>query len=97
MVQDFYDYKEALKLGQKDYRAKTAKGESPYLPALDEIIPPERALTGIRLGVLQIPVWFIVGTKTSGRLNAFAANFLPLLDEGTEFADKWEEIGRAHV
>ena len=37
MVQDFYDYKEALKLGQKDYRAKTAKGESPYLPALDEI------------------------------------------------------------
>ena len=97
MVQDFYDYKEALKLGQKDYRAKTAKGESPYLPALDEIIPPERALTGIRLGVLQIPVWFIVGTKTSGRLNAFAANFLPLLDEGTEFADKWEALYRSHI
>jgi len=96
MQQELY-YKEAVKLGQKEVRSRLAKNENPYLPALDEIIPPERALTGIRLGVLQIPVWFIVGTKTAGRLNAFAANFLPLLDEGTEFADKWEALYRSHI
>ena len=96
MQQEIY-YKEALKLGQKEVRARLAKDEDPYLPALDDIIPPEKALTGIRLGVMQIPVWFIVGTKTSGRLNAFAANFLPIIDEGTEFADKWETLYRSHI
>ena len=96
MQQELY-YKEALKLGQKEVRAKIAKNEDPYLPALDELIPPEKALTGIRLGVLQIPVWFIVGTKTSGRLNAFSASFFPLLEEGTEFADKWEALYRSHI
>ena len=97
MQQDFYDYKEALKLGQKEYRARTAKGEDPCLPALDAIIPPEKALTGTNLGVIQIPVFFIVGTKTAGRLNAFASNFMPLLDESTEFADKWESLYRSHL
>ena len=96
MQQELY-YKEAVKLGQKEVRARLAKDEDPYLPALDKIVPPEKALTGIRLGVVQIPVWFIVGTKTSGRLNAFAANFLPIIDEGTEFADKWETLYRSHI
>ena len=96
MQQELY-YKEALKLGQKEVRARLAKNEEPYLPALDDIIPPEKALTGVPLGVMQIPVWFIVGTKTSGRLNAFAANFLPIIDEGTEFADKWEALYRSHI
>ena len=96
MQQELY-YKEALKLGQKEVRARLAKNEEPYLPALDDIIPPEKALTGVPLGVMQIPVWFIVGTKTSGRLNAFAANFLPIIDEGTEFADKWETLYRSHI
>ena len=96
MQQELY-YKEAVKLGQKEVRARLAKDEDPYLPALDDIIPPEKALTGVPLGVMQIPVWFIVGTKTSGRLNAFAANFLPIIDEGTEFADKWETLYRSHI
>ena len=46
---------------------------------------------------MQIPVWFIVGTKTGGRVSAFAANFMPVLDEGTEFADKWEALYRSHI
>ncbi len=47
--------------------------------------------------MVQIPVWFIVGTKTGGRVSAFAANFMPVLDEGTEFADKWEALYRSHI
>lgn len=97
MQQDFYDYKEALKLGQKEYKAKLAAGENSFLPVLDELIPAEKSLTGIRLGVIQIPVWFIIGTKTRGRVNAFASNFMPILEEGTEFADKWEALYRAHL
>ena len=96
MPQELY-YKEALKLGQKEYRSAVAANINPYLPVLDEIVPPEKALTGIRLGVVQIPMWFVVGTKTGGRVNAFSKSFLPLLDEGTEFADKWEALYRTHL
>ena len=96
-MQPELNYKEALKLGQKEVKAKTAKNESPYLAVLDEIIPPEKALSGISLGVIQIPMWFIVGTKTAGRVNAFASNFMPLLAESTEFAAKWESLYRSHM
>ena len=96
-MQPELNYKEALRAGQKEVRAKTAKNESPYLPVLDKIIPPERLLSGISLGVIQIPVWFIVGTKTEGRVSAFASNFMPLLEETTEFAAKWENLYRAHL
>ena len=96
-MQPELNYKEALKLGLKDVRSKTAKNENPYLSVLDELIPPEKAHSGIDLGVIQIPVWFIVGTKTSGRVNAFASNFMPILDESTEFAFKWESLYRSHM
>ncbi|MBQ6152892.1 MAG: BMP family ABC transporter substrate-binding protein [Ruminococcus sp.] len=96
MQQELY-YKEALKLGQKEVRSKNAKNENPYLPVLDDIVPPERSMAGSHLGVIQIPVWFIIGTKTGGRVNAFTTDFLPILDEGTEFADKWEALYRSHL
>ena len=96
MPQELY-YKEALKLGQKEYRNAVAENIYPYLPVLDKIVPPEKALTGIRLGVVQIPMMFVVGTKTGGRVNAFSKSFLPLLEEGTEFADKWEALYRSHL
>ena len=96
-MQPELNYKEALKLGQKEVKAKTAKNESPYLAVLDEIIPPEKSLSGISFGVIQIPMWFIVGTKTAGRVNAFASNFMPLLAESTEFAAKWESLYRSHM
>ena len=96
MQQELY-YKEALKRGQKEYRARIAKEEDPYLPVMDSFVPPEKSVKGIRLGVIQIPVNHILGTKTAGRTNAFAANFMPLLEEGTEFADKWEALYRSHL
>ncbi|MBR5430233.1 MAG: BMP family ABC transporter substrate-binding protein [Firmicutes bacterium] len=74
-----------------------AKGLSPCLPVLDDFIPAERSAQGIDLGVMQIPSEFIVGTKTRGRVNAFAPNFMPMLDEGTEFATKWQRLCEAHL
>ena len=96
MPQQFF-YKEALKLGLKEVRIRTSKGLNPYLTALDDIVSPKRALNGIRLGIVQIPVWFIVGTKTGSRTNSFAANFMPVLEENTEFSNKWEALYRSNL
>lgn len=92
-----YYYKEAQRLGQKEYRACVARGQSPCLPVLDDFIPPERSAAGLDLGVVQIPTEFLVGVKSRGRVNAFAPNFMPILEEKTEFAAKWESLCRAHL
>ena len=90
-------YRDALKLAQREYRACVAAGKDPCLPVLDDIIPTERAATGINLGLVSIPAELIVGTKTRGRTNAFARNFMPLLAENSEFAQKWERLCQSHL
>ena len=55
-------YREALKLGQRDYRACVAAGRSPCLPVLDDFVSPERSAKGTELGIVQIPMERIVGT-----------------------------------
>ena len=90
-------YKEALKLGQKEKRHLVSRGQYPYLSVLDDMMSKERLNTGKYIGVMQIPAEFIVGTKTEGRTNAFAANFMPLLEDGSEFAYKWKALCNAHL
>ena len=92
-----YYYKDAQKQGQKEFRACTAKGLYPYLPALDEILPIEKLNQGKPLGTIQIPMDFIVGAYSGGRKKSFARNFMPLLEEDSEFADKWRSLCRAHL
>ena len=91
------DYKEALKAGQKAYRACVARGQSPYLAVLDDILVNVKIVTQEPLGLVNIPAERIVGTKTSGRHTAFAPNFMPLLGLDTEFADKWSHLCDAHL
>ena len=95
-MSEFY-YEDALKRAQKEYRACVGRGVSPYLPVMDDRVPAQASLRGIDLGVVQIPSEFIVGTKTRSRENAFAANYMPLLEQRTEFADKWQQLCRAHL
>ena len=90
-------YKDAQKLAQKEFRACTAKGEYPYLPALDQFLPVERFNRGVSLGTVQIPMEFIAGTRTGGRTQAFARNFMPLLEEGSEFSEKWKRLCQSHL
>lgn len=90
-------YKEALKQGQKEKRHLISRGQYPYLPVMDEMMSKERLNTGKYIGIMQVPAEFIVGTKTEGRTNAFAANFMPLLEDGTEFAYKWKDLCNAHL
>lgn len=86
------DYNKALKAGEKEYRSCLAKGIYPYLPVLDDILSHEETDAQISLGLVQIPMRSIVGTYSSGRTTAFARNFMPILDNGSEFAMKWAEL-----
>ena len=90
-------YREALKKGQKEKRNRLGDGLNPYLPALDDIVSSDKIVTEVNLGVMQIPTEWIVGTKTASRANAFAANFMPLLEANTEFGIKWKSLCESHL
>ncbi len=87
MHQDHYFYtrREGLRIAN-DLRAR---GIDPALPVLNEILPNINKLSQVPLGLCQIPLNMIEGTVTSGRTLAFTRGFYPLLDVGTEFANKW--------
>ena len=87
-----YDYTGALRQGRKQYQASVAKGEYPYLPVLDDILANADIVSEVNLGLIDVPLSKIVGTKTKGRTEAFAGNFMPLLGEKTEFGAKWARV-----
>ena len=91
------EYAEALKKAQKEFRACTARGEYPYLPALDDFLPKEEQLNTANLGTVQVPMEFIAGSKSGGRTQAFARNYMPLMNEDSEFASKWTRLCQAHL
>ena len=90
-------YKDALRLGQKEYKSAVAKGGSGSLPALDDILSGVKTAGMVDLGLVQIPADRIVGTKSPGRVAAFAPNFMPILEDNTEFAQKWKNLCEAHL
>ena len=83
------DYVKARKLGEKSYRHELTRGRYPYLPALDEMLPNRQTLKEEAIGVCEIPIYLICGTLTKGRQEAFAKNYMPLLEPESEFAAKW--------
>lgn len=93
------DYNEALKQGKKEYHACTYKGRYPYLPVLDQIISNSKI--EIRneqdLGTYSIPLRLVVGTAHEGRTQAFAANFMPIMETGSEFSAKWTALSNSQV
>ena len=91
------EYLSACKLGKKDFESRQARGEDPYLPALDTLVPGADRLVRQHLGLMEIPVGMIAGTKTQSRQNAFSADFMPLLDENSEFAFKWSNLYRIQI
>jgi len=86
---DEYAYQKARKLGVKACSAAQQRGENPYLPALDDLVPDHLSLTRVSLGIVNIPIDQLAGTGTKGRADAFANNFMPLLEHDSEFAAKW--------
>ena len=90
-------YAAALKQGRKTYHDCVLRGRYPYPQVLDEIISETMVAGQMDLGVVEIPIDQIKGTKTAGRRTAFAADFMPLLDPDTEFASKWMDLCAAHL
>ena len=91
------DYTKAWKLARSAYRESVSRGEYPYLPALDEILQQVNVKTEQPLGLVTIQLDQIVGTKTAGRQNSFATNFMPLMPEKSEFARKWDNVLSYHM
>lgn len=90
-------YSDANRLALRDYRTKVACGQYPYLPVLDDILRSTSVAGENNLGLIDIPLDHIVGTLSAGRTNAFASNFMPLLDEHSEFASKWISLSSSHL
>ena len=93
----YAQYNYALKLGQKYYRECVVRGKYPYQQALSDVFNENLAAAKVNIGLVDIPMEQIVGTTTSGRGNAFAGNFMPLLHDSTEFAMKWTALCEAHL
>ena len=91
------DYIKAQKLGLKSHKTAVAEGKKPYLPVLDEIVTPAEIEREMRLGTMEILLDQVVGTSTAGRTTAFAPNFMPIIESGTEFAAKWSSLYDAQM
>ncbi|MCI8454648.1 MAG: BMP family ABC transporter substrate-binding protein [Lachnospiraceae bacterium] len=91
------EYSRARKLAQKAFKQALSEEKYPYLRVLDELLPFAKTVGENDLGLIEIPIELIVGTKTAGRTKAFACNFMPLLDEESEFAQKWSFLCESHI
>ncbi|MBR1455716.1 MAG: BMP family ABC transporter substrate-binding protein [Oscillospiraceae bacterium] len=90
-------YQLARKLGLKEVKARTARHEDPYLPALEQLVPHLNGLPETDLGTVRIDIEQVVGTRTAARREAFSASFYPLLEDGSEFSAKWSALAASHV
>lgn len=86
------DYEKAKKIADRTYRRAVQAGQYPYLPALNYMVRDIDKYAQRDLGVREVPIDMIAGTRTEGRQNAFASDFMPLVEAGSEFAGKWSTL-----
>ena len=75
----------------------TAAGKNAYPEVLDELLKDMKTETVVEVGLVEIPMDQVVGTRSAGRTKAFTAGFRPLLPIDTEFAAKWINLCAAHL
>ena len=88
-------YRAARRAGLKYVAEQNGAGKSGLLPVLETL--PGELCAEIPLGYFEIPLKKIRGTYAAGRSSAFAGNFMPLLGEDTEFAEKWTTLYASSV
>ena len=91
------NYVKALRLGQREFSARTSKGERGTLATLDELTGQARIVAYMKQPQQEVSLSRVVGTYTSSRANSFAANYMPLHPENSEFASKWINLCAIHV
>lgn len=90
-------YERAQRLGQRQAAAAIARGERGTVIVLDEVAEGTQIMGYVRQPTREIPLERIVGTYTSARALSFSPGFMPLHQEGTEFAGKWTALCAAHM
>ncbi len=90
-------YLDAKKAGLRNYSKNISEGNTGYLPFLDGILKNIDIVSEIDLGIVEVPLKQVVGTYTYMRSITFSHNFMPLMDEQSEFGQKWENVYKAHV
>ena len=91
------EYAKALKEGQREHRECLLKRIDPNPLVLDDILDPDVSENWLDVGLVNIPIHRIVGTKTAGRITAFTRHFRPLLEPETEFGRKWISLCADHL
>jgi basic membrane lipoprotein Med (substrate-binding protein (PBP1-ABC) superfamily) len=91
------EYARALRTGQREYKELVSAGRDPYPAVLDKILPDISTASVQSVGLVEIPMDQIVGTRNSGRIWAFTAGFYPLLDVDSEFGTKWVSLCLANM
>lgn len=56
---------------------RCSTGSPRFCRVLDEILQNVQVENQLPLGLVEIPIKLVVGTKTTGRTAAFASNFMP--------------------
>jgi len=99
-MEDTYEarkqYEYALKLAHRQFVKDKFKKKNCYIEALDEILNTND-YQKVNLGIIDVPSDLIVGTKTILRKTSFSSNYLPLLNERSEFAYKWINVCKYHL
>jgi len=90
-------YRSARRLALREYSNYISQGRNGYLPFLDGILKNIEIISEVDLGIVEIPLKKIKGTYTYMRSTSFARNFMPLMDENSEFAQKWMNVYEAQV
>lgn len=88
----YWQYTEAVKMGKRYHRKRLFRAPRPQMQSLDTLLDPAAIAGKQDLGVIEIPLERVAGTKEAGRCAAFAGNFMPLLHPSTEFANKWISV-----
>lgn len=85
-------YSKARREGLRVYQAAIQANADPYLPVLEDRVPNLSQLSRLSLGIQSIPLDRVIGSVSQGRSYAFSEGFLPILEVGSEFASKWEQL-----
>ncbi|MBR6233174.1 MAG: BMP family ABC transporter substrate-binding protein [Erysipelotrichaceae bacterium] len=88
------DYSKAKRMADRSIRRAVLQGRYPYLSDLDSKPGMSDVLSCIDLGIKEIPLQQIRGTKTKGRQGVFSYDFLPCAEKDSEFAMKWNAVYR---
>ena len=87
-------YQAALRQGQREYKNCVHRGLNPNIQALGA---DKLQLSQVKLGVMDVPIYLVVGSTEEARCNSFSAGFFPLMGPDSEFAMKWVNLCSAQL